>query len=447
MQDRIWLRFLLVAAVTATGCYKDNPLYCAGHPGDPTCPDGIPAMSCTSNAQCMAPTAVCDGTGTRTCVQCTTSEPAACAGVTPVCGPDHTCQGCTAHTQCGSNACLPDGSCGDDGQVAYVANPGGTDNASCTKAMPCTKLQKALDMGRPYVKLTGATDEGGTVVIDSRDITLLADPGAKLVRTSNGIVLEVKGTSQVAIYDLEISGGSGPQGVGISLPTGNTASLSLTRANAENNTGGGISSTGGAVTVTQSTIAGNTGGGISSTGGSLTVTRSTISGNQGGGISAMNGTFVIVGNVFFGNGSGTATTGGIHVLTSQSAANRLDFNTLSRNLVADTLASGIQCTAGSFTASNNIVYDNGTGTNLVQVAGSCQHAFSDIGPMGVAGGTGNLDTSPMFLDEANGDLHVGGASPVRGLADPGANLTDLAAQDIDGDRRGRPADIGADEVP
>src|SRR5690606_29935167 len=116
----------------------------------------------------------------------------------------------------------------DEAQVAYVS-PSGADNASCTRTQPCTKVANALATNRPYVKVSGTTDEGNTVTIDSQNVTLLAEPGAKLVRTSNGVVLEVKGSSQVAIYDLEISGGSGAQGIGISMPAGNTAMLRLVR--------------------------------------------------------------------------------------------------------------------------------------------------------------------------------------------------------------------------
>ena len=73
-------------------------------------------------------------------------------------------------------------------------------------------------------------------------------------------------------------------------------------------------------------------GGISATGGALTVSQSTISGNTGGGISVSNGSFKIVGNVFFANGSGTGSIGGISITASQNASNRLEFNSFEASL-------------------------------------------------------------------------------------------------------------------
>jgi len=132
MQIQAWFHVVVVmVAVAAAGCHRDNLLYCEGHPDDPDCQ----GAGCTSNDQCATPTSVCDVDGTRACVQCLApDQTSACGGATPVCAPDHTCQACTAHAQCASLACLPDGSCGDDSTVAYV-DPAGTDNASCTRAM------------------------------------------------------------------------------------------------------------------------------------------------------------------------------------------------------------------------------------------------------------------------------------------------------------------------
>jgi flagellar hook assembly protein FlgD len=425
-----------------------NPKFCAAHPADQQCL-GDAATSCSSSAECPTPL-VCDEGGTNTCVACTPQEAAACTGATPVCSDAHMCRGCAAHAECaGSDACLPDGSCGDPGQVAYVKPLalGGTDNPSCTLAMPCTKVASALQTGRPYVKLAGTNDEGGTLSVDNRNVTLLAERDAKLIRTSNGLHVEVKGTSQVEIYDLEISGASGAQGVGISMPTGNTAKLTLRRVKILNNAGGGISASGGSLTVSQSTLLGNTGGGISASGGSLTVAQSTLANNAGGGISATNGTFAIVGNVFFNNGNDTLNVGGIAINTSQSPINRLEFNSFSRNKTQDGLGAAIQCVAGTFTARNNIMSENGTLTNLEQVGGTCAHAYSIVRPGTMPPGTGNSNADPLFVNTTTGDLHVGAGSPALGAADPNSDLAGIAERDLDGDVRMQPADIGADEVP
>jgi len=220
---------LLVIALVG-GCHASNS-DCPGANPDQSCAeiDAKVANGCSSNATCAAPKAVCDLAGSKTCVQCVApDDTSACTATSPICGGDHTCRGCTAHTDCPlSDVCLPDGSCADSSVVAYVA-PTGTDNTSCTKATPCTKAAKALATSRPYVKFTGTTDE--QVSINNQNATLLADPGAKLTYTTGtGILLKIDGTSVVSIFDLEIADALGPTGASISLQNGNTATVTLQR--------------------------------------------------------------------------------------------------------------------------------------------------------------------------------------------------------------------------
>ncbi len=439
---------VFVACLLACGCEKQNT-WCQTHLNDPECPDsGIDGpATCTTDDQCRAPTAACN-TSTMSCVQCTTSKASACSGATPTCGSDDTCRGCEAHAECNSAACLPDGSCGAESAVAYV-DASGTDNATCTRATPCTKLTSAVATGRAYVKITGTINEGGTVTIDNHDVTLLATPGATLARTSNGIVLEVKGTSRVAVYDLEISGGSGAQGIGISLPTGNTASVELHRAKVTGNAGGGISATGGTLTISKSTVTGNTGGGISATGGTLTVSQSTISGNTGGGISISGAQFTLQNNIIASNGSGATIYGGIRVDSiTTPGIHRIEFNTVTANLGPASIDTGITCGAviTPLVFSNNIVYANivsGTGQQFGGNA-NCTATYSDIGPSAVVG-TGNINQAPQFANPPQGDYHIAATSPCKDAADPAATL----AVDLDGDTRpqGAARDIGADERP
>ncbi len=362
----------------------------------PGCPyDKLPALAdadrshCESDDQCTP--LVCDVSGAMTCVQCTANEASVCAATTPVCV-NNQCQKCTAHAQCAaSNVCLPDGSCADTTQVAYV-DPGGSDNMECSQMSPCTKVMKALMTNRPYVKFHGTTDEA--VSINDQNVMLLADPGAKLTRTSNGLLLEVKGTSRVAIYDLEVTGASGGvAGAGISLPSGNTVTLELQRVKVTNNAGDGISVTDGTLTVSQSILSGNFGSGISAIGGTLTVSQSTVSENVNGGILVGGlGKFVIIGNVFFANGTETSAAGALNISTSQSATNRLEFNNFSHNVAPDSIGSAISCSAGAFTARNNIMSGNGTLTNQEQVGGPCAHTYSIARPGVLPVGTGNKPT-------------------------------------------------------
>ena len=115
-----------------------------------------------------------------TCVQCTTDDSSACVGGTPVCV-SNTCQKCTAHAQCASDVCLPDGSCADPAldQVAYVKVNG--TGMVCSQLSPCGTLDIGLKKNKPYVKIaSGIVTDSKTTTIDGKSVTILGDQGAKL---------------------------------------------------------------------------------------------------------------------------------------------------------------------------------------------------------------------------------------------------------------------------
>lgn len=288
----------------------------------------------------------------------------------------------------------------------------------------------AVAASRPYIKIMGpfTLADDKTTTIDGKAVTIFADPGTKLDRMGDGVILEVRNTgADVRIYDLEITGASGVVGdAGISIATGGMPKLTLVRAKVTNNNGIGILASGGMLTVSQSTIANNTGGGIFVT----------------------NGTFVIVGNVFYLNGSINSTTGGLTIATSGNGVNRLEFNSFNKNATIDGVAPALQCVAGGgFVARNNIMFDNGTPSNMNQVDGTCMHVYSIMHPGTLLPGIGNSSIDPLFVNSAIGDLHLRANSPARRNADPNSDLSGLAARDIDGDLRVAPADVGADEIP
>ncbi len=443
-----------------------NPEYCKAHPSDAQCKAKFPDAGADGAKACLASTEcaplVCDVDGTKTCVQCTSAEPAACTGTTPACV-NTQCMACTSHTQCATNACLPDGSCADEARVAYV-DPSGTDNASCTRSTPCTKVAKALATNRAYVKLSGTTNE--QVSLNNRNVTFLAAPGAKLSDTSNGILLRVDGSSQVEIYDLEIGGASGAGNPGISLQPGNTATLKLVRSKVSGNAGAGISAFGGTLTVSQSTVSMNQAAGISASGGMLTVSQSTVSMNQAAGISAAGGALtvsqstvstnndtgvtmsapgvVVVTNNFIQHNGNTITASAGGLLLKPMGASKVEFNTVIDNQASlgSLSAGGISCDVPGFVSPHNIVFRNTGGTaGTVQTIGTCTYQDSYNMPAVSAS-----DNTPQFKspNAQPFDYHLTSGSPASIVGAAGA----CTGVDFDGEARpqGGACDLGADEL-
>jgi hypothetical protein len=448
----------IAALVTLSGC-RPNPLYCEDHVLH-NCelpPDSVDGQSgCISNEQCTAP-AVCN-TATSVCVQCTADQPAACKGATPVCGAENTCvqctaaqpgacigvtpicnaesnqcEKCTAHAQCAtSSVCLPDGACADPTTVAYVQERGsGGAAGGCSLASPCGTLADAIQTNRPFIKIAAGTiADNKLTTIDGKSVTILADAGAKLDRTNDGTLLEVRNNgADVRIFDLEITGGTGmATDAAISIPAGGSPRLTLTRVRVEHNQGVGIL--------------------VSS--GTLTLSQCTVSHNDGGGISISSAQFDIANNFIVENGGSGATLGGVKVDAigvNAPPPHRIDFNTIAANLGPGGVNLGISCgtVLTLLTFSNNIVYGNIVSGGGAQVGNgvNCATSYSDIGPDGMTG-TGNINADPLFVSVTNSNFHLTSASMAKDKADPAATL----GVDVDGDIRpqGQHSDMGADEV-
>ncbi len=438
---RITLAFALTMFVA---CKEKNPLFCNGNPDDPRCTTDGPIVACSTDDECTPQ--VCDVAGTQTCVECTADKAAACTGTSPICGDDLACRGCSTHTECpDSNACLPDGSCADSDDVAYVASTGS--GTACSQAMPCGLLATAISANTPYVKFaTGLVKDTNTTVIDGKTVTILADSGAKLDKDGDGVILEIRSAgANVTIRDLEVTGQTGINDDAISIvPNGGSPTVVLTRVKLASNQGGGISSTGGSLTVSQSTLSGNQGGGISSSGGSLTVSQSTLSGNQGGGIVMTNDGVVIVTNNFIHHNGNTTTASAGGLSLKPMGASRVEFNTIIDNQanLGAASAGGVFCDAGGFIATNNIIFRNtGGALGNVQTFGNCTYGTSLN-----TSGTSAIDNTPNFANPNNEpfDYHLTATTPLslRDAATCGA-----VNVDFDGDARPATAcDLGADEL-
>lgn len=342
------------------------------------------------------------------------------------------------HSDCASNVCQPDGRCAVADEVAYV-DPSGINGTSCTQEMPCTSLQAALVTKRPYVKMTGTTDAHVSIV--DQDVTVLADPGAKLTSKTAGNLLIVGGQSHVSIFDLVITGATGnadPAGAGVVLPMVNTATLSLEHVTISNSAGSGLIAYGGVVNATKCTISGNAITGIGIEGGELNVAQSTIRNNGEGGIYIKAPTALqITNNFIYGNGSPTSNAGGLYLEgnANSAAANKVEFNTIvdnQANSAPAEAAGGVICKVAGFVASNNLIFRNAGGPSSPQVSGTCTYKTSLL----------TAPANPGFASAT--DYHLTAQTP-DSIIDKGD--CDGTEVDVDGDGRPRGAacDLGADE--
>lgn len=433
-----------ILITTVVGCdllgRELNPAFCAAHPEEVGCrqviPDAAPdsppdgPMLCTANSECQSSvgTPVCDLGDTKMCVQCTQSDNP-CPMAMPACV-DKQCKPCTRHDQCAaSNVCLPGGTCADETKVAYVAPTGSS--GECTKLAPCRTLAEGVNKNRLFVKIaTGTIADATTTTIDGKAVTIFADPGARLDRTTEGTILEVRNNgADVQIFDLEIAGATTSTGeAAILIPMNGAPKLTLTRV----------------------TIDGNQGLGISVSAGTLTMSRCTVQQNDGGGVQVGGGMFSVFDisdSIIVHNGRATdpaSDVGGASL--RPNTASKFERNTVAFNESSGlNNRGGVSCNAPMAVASGNLVFHNtesmGTGTKtdaMTQRDGACQFgntlviATDDPGNLGFAKPT----VAPY-------NFHLTGNSPLT-VRDAAGACTGF---DFDGDTRpiNGACDFGADE--
>jgi hypothetical protein len=332
------------------GCETRSAKFCAENPDDPACGGmGSGSDSNTSSCgECTAPRPFCDPN--NECVQCLTSANCTSTGTAPVCDQE-VCRGCTAHSECSSNACLPDGACGDDSTVAYVDPVNGVDggNKDCNAATPCKTIAVAIAAKKPNVKLTGVIDEP---VATDKAVTFIADPGTRLTATTGPAILTVMGgaAANVKVFDLAIGGDP-------LTATADVAMLCVSMASM------------GKLAMTNVQIAHCTLGGVTVGMGDFTMSRSHVFLNKAGGIYmlATASTFDITNTFIVHNGDPlNATIPGVW-LTAALTPNTFDFNTVADNQIKSTApvgAAGVEIDLQPpFAITNSIVTHNTRGSS------------------------------------------------------------------------------------
>ena len=417
------MRAALLCLVFLAGCKVKNPHFCEDR-DNMLCdmPDAAP-MKCQVSDDCTddPDKTVCEA---MECVQCTTADPSACMGTTPVCvTSSHSCQGCKKHSDCPlSDACMPDGSCAAPEAVLYVKQSE-TNNASCSKEQKCGDLLGALAVTpktKTIIRVEG-TVTSDTVFFMDRDATILGDPTTTVLRRTTGDVLAISGSSKVRLYDVTISNAAG--NIAINVAMTHTGELELQRCKITNN-----------------------GFGIQNASNSLvTVNRSTISLNPDGGIVLAGAIpkFDITNNFIFRNGDENGSIhGGITISGGTAGAPaRLEFNTIVDNdaIAGGSRSGGVQCTINGFLAPNNLIARNA-------LAGNPAEPAQANGGCNFAGSIRQIDMTNLNFVEPNTlpyDYHVTTSNIAIDMATTGTVMFD-----VDGEARpnGAARDIGADEL-
>jgi hypothetical protein len=375
---------VVLVGLLATGCNQVFGLD-PGKLGSDAGGDGLDASTvCTNSDQCMDPSS-------------------------PFCDVNNggTCRPCQVHTECTSDACMPDGTCAAVDDVAFVM--GGASGTTCTQASPCGTFMAAVKLLPTHHVLRASGSIDDHVVMDGTR-TILADPGATLAPSDAGDLMTLSSGSHVDVYELNFTAQAGD-----AIRVAN-ATLGLTH-----------------VHITGS--AGMASRAIAMVGGSIQITRATIESNTGGGIDINASHFDITNSFIVKNGSPSAAAGGV-TLQGGDATSRFEFNTVMDNATGESFhAGGVACNITAFVAGNNLIASNSnsavTGQN--QVFGACTYDNSLVIP----------DKSALNL--VPGDYHLTSASK---MAIDKGKLTNVR---VDIDENPRPMvpngipDLGADE--
>ena len=421
--DTMNTKSLLIAIALLAGCEKTNPNYCPDNI-DNNCNEGPTVDAPGGSASCTVTacaTGVCD-TVSGSCVQCTSTQASACTGTTPVCGTNDMCQACTDDSQCGSSACLPDGSCAESSAILYASSSG--DSAgSCSLTDMCT-IDQALaiaDSTQHVIKLApGTYGTAGLAVTQS--VTILG---------------------RGAIVDKNM-GGNGPVFTTATASTTVELDYMTIQGGDDSGVGHGISCTGASLIVHGATSQNNSAIGISAQNCNLTIARATVYHNAEGGllIAGSGIQFDITDTFVIRNGNTTdGTFGGVNISTTSVGTSRFEFNTVADNSASTGVNhfGGMICDIAGFTAGDNIVAQNvlhGLVTANEQTEGACTFPASLVQDDETGLAFVNATTAPY-------SYKIQSASTAKDTA----TFPSLVDVDNEGDFRpqGVQKDIGADE--
>ncbi len=419
-----------IAMVVVCGCFHPSP------------PAGIP---CNANGDCPGEQ-ICDmRLSPPTCVDSLTSGDGGIGDDTSI-DDDATVDApppgaCVEDTDCDAGICHElAGTCVPDAEVLFVAPSGA--GMECTRVAPCGTLQAAID-ARTQTRYTIALAPGAYSTSFDTSATLGAVNNLVVsgpTRTPDGAVITSSEMNRVhpqltAIFEgLTIRGGDDSYDGINSRGTTTLARVRIDVAAAD-----GVVCAEGTTTILDSHITASRMAGVHANGGTLTIERTQISGSGTWGIHVDGAAYTIVNSIIASNGAAFSQSGGVRLRPGNSAAAAavFRFNTLARNtglsypsITCDTPAN----------ISNVIVGEQSLIFPVITPACSATYSLfntSGMPPMG----TGNITGNPMFTSMT--DFHLQMGSPALGKANPNGAV----AIDIDGQQRGAPPDIGADERP
>jgi hypothetical protein len=415
---------VLILVFLVAGCQKESKLYCGMHLNDiANCgyaDAGIDARpACMSDMDCAStPLAPHCELGAHVCVECFDDTHCAANADKKFCDLDtFLCTTCVKNSDCASGACLPNGVCGDDNNVAYVDAAAPAGNTQCTMAAPCLTITKGLATGKPYILVRGAISD--TVAISGKSVTIIGEPGASVTRPMAGVVMTITAGADVAIYDLTVIG-NGEKGIAIDM--GSTVHL---------------------VRVTVTNCNGKDHRAIEAKTATLIMSRCTVYANIGGGIlTDANTTYNITNSFIYRNGDDASAVGGLSLGATSAGLRRFEFNTIADNRAkAAPDVGGVHC-GGGVPAPNNIIARNSVGgllgglTANTDATGGCDFSQSMI--------ASDVATFSFVMPDGTGpwDYHV-----MAGSMAIDRGVTSDITVDFDGQPRPQNTkfDVGADE--